>query len=156
MPELCPCGSKKQYQYCCCMYLSGKKQPETAAKLMRSRYTAFTQGNIDYLVNTLHPEKRNSDERTTLTRSVKNTKWLGLTIIDTQKGKKKDLTGIVEFEAIYQIEEPGQLHERSRFIKADKQWFYVDGDLLPGTIPKPKAPCWCNSGKKYKQCHGIY
>ncbi|MEM9510425.1 MAG: YchJ family metal-binding protein, partial [Cyanobacteria bacterium P01_E01_bin.35] len=90
MPELCPCGSKKQYQYCCCMYLSGKKQPETAAKLMRSRYTAFTQGNIDYLVNTLHPEKRNSDDRTTLTRSVKNTKWLGLTIIDTQKGKKKD------------------------------------------------------------------
>ena len=153
--KLCPCGSKKQDKYCCAMYLSGKKQPETAEKLMRSRYTAFYLGNIDYLIATLHPDQRKPDDYQELANSINQTTWLGLTILNTQKGKKNDVTGIVEFEAIYRTNEPGQLHERSRFVKADGQWFYVDGDILLGTIPKPKEPCWCNSGKKYKQCHGI-
>lgn len=153
--ELCPCGSKKQTKYCCAMYLSGQKKPETAEKLMRSRYTAFYQGNIAYLIATLAPDRRKSDDAQELAKSIKNTTWLGLTIINTQKGKKKDATGVVEFEAIYQINEPAQLHERSRFVKIDGQWFYVSGDLLPGTNPKPKELCWCRSGKKYKQCHGI-
>ena len=150
---LCPCGSKKAEQYCCGMYLAGKKQPETAEKLMRSRYTAFCQGDVDYLASTLHPDKKQSD-RTELIKSIDRTQWLGLTIIDTQAGKKNDATGIVEFEAIYRVNEPGQLHERSRFVKTNGRWFYVDGDILPGTVPKPKEPCWCGSGKKYKQCHG--
>ena len=150
---LCPCGSKKTEQYCCGVYLAGKKQPETAEKLMRSRYTAFYRSDLDYLIATMHPDKRQPSDRTELTNSIKNIQWLGLTIIDTQAGKKNDATGIVEFEAIYRVNEPGQLHERSRFIKTNGQWFYVDGDILPGTVPKPKEPCWCGSGKKYRQCH---
>ena len=152
--ELCPCGSKKAEQYCCRMYLSGKKKPETAEKLMRSRYTAFYRGNVDYLIATLHPDQRNSSDRKELTKRISNTQWLGLTIISTKKGKKNDATGIVEFEAIYQVDEPRQLHECSRFVKAGSQWLYVDGDILPGTTPKSKEPCWCGSGQKYRQCHG--
>jgi SEC-C motif-containing protein len=136
------------------MYLSGKKLPETAEKLMRSRYSAFVRGNVDYLVNTLHPDQRQADDRQELIQSIKNTQWLGLTIIDTKKGKKNDATGTVEFEAIYQVTEPKQLHERSRFTKTNGRWFYEDGELLPGTVPKPKEPCWCGSHKKYQQCHG--
>ncbi len=153
--ELCPCGSKKQYQYCCGMYLSGKKKPETAEKLMRSRYTAFARSNVNYLIATLHPDHRKPDDERKLAKSINNTKWLRLTIINTAKGKKNDATGIVEFEAIYQLTEPGQLHERSKFIKTNGQWFYVDGDILPGTAPKPNKPCWCGGGKKYQQCHGV-
>ena len=153
--ELCPCGSKKQYSYCCGMYLSGKKKPETAEKLMRSRYTAFSQGNVDYLLATLHPDTRKSSDRQELTKSINNTQWLGLTVIDTQKGKKNDVTGYVEFEAIYRVNEPGQLHERSKFVKTDGQWFYVEGDILPRTAPKRNEPCWCGSGKKYKDCHEV-
>ena len=131
--ELCPCGSRKATQYCCEMYLSGKKKPETAEKLMRSRYTAFYRGNIDYLIATLHPERRNPNDRQELSQSMSNTQWLGLTIINTQRGRKNDNTGIVEFEATYQVSELGQLHERSRFVKQGDRWFYVDGDILPGT-----------------------
>ncbi|MGF1587980.1 MAG: YchJ family protein [Pleurocapsa sp.] len=157
MPKefLCFCGSKKQYQYCCRMYLSGKKKPETAEKLMRSRYTAFAQGNLNYLIATLHPDKRQPDDERELTKGINHTQWLSLTVIETKKGKKNDVTGIVEFEAIYQITELAQLHERSKFIKTNGDWFYLDGDILPGTIPKPKEPCWCGSGKKYQQCHGV-
>ncbi|BAU67047.1 SEC-C motif domain protein [Stanieria sp. NIES-3757] len=151
--EICPCGSKKKYQYCCSQYLSGKATAETAEKLMRSRYTAFCRGNIDYLIATLHPERRTETDRAELTKTINNTQWLSLTIINTNKGKKNDAIGYVEFEAIYQVNEPGQLHERSKFIKKDNQWFYVEGDILPGTTPKRNDPCWCGSGKKFKQCH---
>lgn len=152
--EICPCGSKKQYQYCCGKYLAGKTTAETAEKLMRSRYTAFCQGNIDYLIATLHPERRSPRDFTELTQSIKNTQWLSLTVINSTKGKKHDAVGYVEFEAVYQVSEPGQLHERSKFMKKDGKWFYVDGDILPGTIPKRNEPCWCGSGDKYKKCHG--
>lgn len=152
--ELCPCGSKKAEKYCCGMYLSGKKKPDTAEQLMRSRYTAFYRGNVDYLVATVHPDSRTPKDREELTSTIDQTEWLGLKIIDTQKGKKQDRQGIVEFEAVFQVDEPRQLHERSRFIKIENRWFYVDGDILPGTVPKPKELCWCGSGKKFKQCHG--
>jgi SEC-C motif domain protein len=152
--ELCPCGNKKAAKYCCQMYLSGKKQPETAEKLMRSRYTAFCQGKVDYLIATLHPDKRKSGDRAELINSIQNTQWLGLTIINTNQGKKNETIGYVEFEAIYQVTEPRQLHERSQFVKIEGQWFYVTGEILPGTIPKANQPCWCRSGKKFQQCHG--
>ena len=51
--------------------------------------------------------------------------------LNTQKGKKNHSQGRVEFEAIYQATEPGQLHERSRFMKIGGQWFYIDSDILP-------------------------
>ncbi len=153
--EICPCGSKKQYQYCCGKYLSGKAIAETAEKLMRSRYTAFGKGNIDYLIATVHPNKRTQSERSELTKSINNTQWLSLTIINTNKGKKNDSVGYVEFEVVYQVNKPEQLHERSKFIKTDGKWFYLEGDILPGTIPKRNEPCWCGSGEKYKNCHGV-
>lgn len=41
------------------------------------------------------------------------------------------------------------LHERSRFLKIDDCWFYIDG-------VQPKVgrndPCPCGSGRKYKKC----
>ena len=153
--EICPCGSKKQYQYCCGKYLSGKATAETAEKLMRSRYTAFCQGHIDYLIATLHPDKRTPSNRAELTKSINNIQWLSLTVINTNKGKKNDSVGYVEFEAVYRVNEPKQLHERSQFIKTDGKWFYVEGDILSGTIPKRNQPCWCGSGEKYKKCHGV-
>lgn len=95
--EICPCGSKKQYQYCCGKYLAGKATAETAEKLMRSRYTAFCEGNSDYLITTLHPDKRTNSDRSQLTKSINNTQWLSLTIINTTKGKKNDSVGYVEY-----------------------------------------------------------
>lgn len=153
--ELCPCGSKKQYQYCCGKYLSGKATAETAEKLMRSRYTAFCKGDINYLIATLHPDKRTQSDRTELAKSIKNTQWLSLTILDTNNGKKNDSVGYVEFEAVYQVNKPEQLHERSKFVKDNSKWFYLEGEILPGTVPKRNQLCWCGSDKKFKQCHGV-
>ena len=152
--ENCDCGSRKKFQYCCGKYLVGKAKPDTAEQLMRSRYTAFCRGNIDYLIATLHPDKRSSSDRKKLSKTINNTTWLGLTIVNTRQGKKQDRVGLVEFMAVFKVNEPQQLHERSRFMKTDGQWFYVDGDILPDLVFNGNDNCWCGSKKKYKKCHG--
>jgi SEC-C motif-containing protein len=54
----CPCGSDKSQETCCDPFITGKALPNTAEKLMRSRYTAYTRADIDYLKKTMVPESR--------------------------------------------------------------------------------------------------
>jgi SEC-C motif domain protein len=139
IPPPCPCGSKAHYTDCCEPYLIGKAAAPTAEALMRSRYTAYSQGNVDYLIATLHPKSRHKSDRSSLIQSIQSIRWVGLTIVTTQQGQVKDQRGVVEFVALYQpmqiqdLQNIGanQLHERSRFIQEKGQWFYIDGDILP-------------------------
>jgi SEC-C motif domain protein len=140
LPSLCPCGSQEPFLTCCEVYLAGTAVAPTAEALMRSRYAAYCKGNVDYLIATLHPKSRKKDDRASISQSMKNTRWIGLKILKTQKGQIQDRRGVVEFVARYQpVQSKGlpmmgivnQLHERSRFVKEGGQWFYVDGDILP-------------------------
>lgn len=127
---------------------------------MRSRYSAFATGNIDYLIDTLHPDKRQPQDRELLSGALHNTNWLGLQVRKCEKGLEEDKRGTVEFVATWsESGQSGFLHERSRFIKQEDRWYYVDGELFDTagkTIAKPgrNDPCWCGSGKKFKKCHG--
>ena len=150
----CPCGSQQPYRRCCEPYLSGQQAAPTAEALMRSRYTAYCLENIDYLMATHHPSQRALSDRTALRQSMQKTTWLGLQILQTEAGQPGDKTGIVEFVARFQADQPGQIHERSRFQQQKGRWFYLDGDHLPPVDPKRNDPCWCGSGKKFKQCQG--
>lgn len=122
---------------------------------MRSRYTAFCMANIDYLIATHHPSQRQADERQTLTRTIADTRWFSLRILNRDRSKEANGVGVVEFVAFYQSQgNLGQLHERSQFIHQDNRWYYHHGTMLePITIGR-NDPCWCGSGKKYKKCHG--
>ncbi|NJN74041.1 MAG: YchJ family protein [Limnothrix sp. RL_2_0] len=151
----CPCGSGQLLAECCAPYLQGQRNAPTAEKLMRSRYSAYFTKNIDYLINTHHPSRRASNSREMITATANSVTWLGLIVLDTEAGQLEDETGVVEFVALFQ--EKGrktQLRERSQFRKQQGRWFYLDGDILPALKPKRNEPCWCNSGKKFKQCHG--
>lgn len=140
LQSFCPCGSNEPYSVCCEVYLTGTALAPTAEALMRSRYTAYSKSNVDYLIATLHPKSRKQDDRASILQSMQNTRWLELKILKPQKGLERDKRGVVEFVAQYQpVQSNGlpimgvikQLHERSRFIKEGGQWFYVDGDILP-------------------------
>nr|WP_152915814.1 YchJ family metal-binding protein [Corynebacterium ulcerans] len=51
-----------------------------------------------------------------------------LIIHDSIQGGLLDTEGIVEFTAFYEFEgSRGKHHERSRFIRVDGLWTYVDG-----------------------------
>jgi len=128
---------------------------------MRSRYSAFCQGNADYLIATHHPDYRAGSDRTSLLKTIRTTEWTNLLIVRTQKGQKKEKTGTVEFVAAYRSKSLlattqstlEQLHEKSRFVKEKGRWLYTEGDMLPAYVPKPSALCWCGSGQTFKRCH---
>ena len=159
--KLCPCGSGLNYAECCEPYITGQQNPATAEALMRSRYTAYVEHAIDYIINTCLDEgKDRIDFKQTKEWSEKS-QWLGLKIISTEKGGITDTEGLVEFEASYERDRLKDLHhEKARFKKKDDKWFYVDGDIVQKTIVRtgPKIgrnePCTCGSGKKYKHCCG--
>ena len=151
----CPCGSQKSFNQCCGVYIKGKLPAPTAEKLMRSRYSAYSLKNIDYLFNTQHPSYHKPDSRKLITATANSLRWIGLNIVNTEKGQPENETGVVEFVAVYQEGKSiAQLHERSNFVKEKGKWFYTDGKILPPLKPKKNEPCWCQSGKKFKQCHG--
>lgn len=101
---------------------------DTAETLMRSRYSAYVFAREDYLLSTWHSSTRPAalnlaDEPAT--------KWLGLKVVQTQKGRSSDSEGRVEFVARYKVNGKAyKLHEVSRFIKEAGQWFYVSGEIL--------------------------
>jgi len=154
----CPCGSGKSFDQCCQPYHAGTPAP-TAEALMRSRYSAYATGKMGYLDETYHPSVA-GESSGTLEESAMKVKWLGLEILSTEAGKENDHEGFVDFVARYQ--QNGQQHamrEKSRFVKENGRWYYVDGVVkaLPlKAAPKlgRNDPCSCGSGKKYKKCCG--
>jgi SEC-C motif domain protein len=126
----CPCGrvvGKKPLAFaaCCARYLdhfNATPAPD-AESLMRSRYSAFVLGRTDYLAATWHPSTRPAD-----VAADAGTRWLGLEVrehrvIDADHAE-------VVFVARYRLAGRGvRIHERSRFVREDGRWRYVDGDL---------------------------
>jgi uncharacterized protein YchJ len=52
----CPCGSGATYGLCCQPAHAGRAAPSTPEKLLRSRFSAYRLGLVDYLVATTHPK----------------------------------------------------------------------------------------------------
>ncbi|MDB2705192.1 YchJ family protein [Pseudomonadota bacterium] len=149
-PITCPCLSGKSYSLCCEPLHNKSLTANSAEQLMCSRYSAFYLAKVDYLIATLHPDKRQLDEHQLLQETIEQTSWLGLQIV---KHNQRGNTATVEFIAFYQDENIEQLHERSNFVRQDNQWFYVDGQFLPAVKLGRNQNCFCGSGKKLKRCH---
>jgi SEC-C motif-containing protein len=95
---------------------------------MRSRYSAFVKGAVDYLIETHDPDTRGRVSKASLTQYAKDTMWLGLEIVATDRGGEDDDEGIVEFIARGALGgKPFAQRERSRFRKLDGRWVYIDG-----------------------------
>jgi SEC-C motif-containing protein len=130
MSTLCPCGSRKSLDKCCLPIIKGEKDAETAEQLMRSRYTAFTLAEIDYLIKSHHPKTRNIKQKKELKKWAQSVSWVGLTILGKEKGYINDVNGTVEFRAVFlENGKPESIHEKSAFIRENNKWFYVDGEF---------------------------
>jgi len=160
--EKCPCGSGKEFGSCCAPLLEGKEQAETAEQLMRSRYTAFAVGNVDYIFDTHDPDTVHQIDRKSTETWSKQSEWLGLEILSTNLGGPDDYTGTVEFLARYKARGTKIDHrEVATFRKHNGAWLFVDGEEVAGppvVREGPRVgrndPCPCGSGKKYKKCCG--
>ena len=125
MTAPCPCGNtlasaakaaKPQlmlFSACCGRYLddfAATPAPDAEA-LMRSRYSAFVLGQLDYLLATWHASTRPVD--LTLDAAAK---WLGLEVRSHR--------------VIYADHAEVEFIARYRFAREVGRWFYVDGDPL--------------------------
>ncbi|OBA88569.1 zinc chelation protein SecC [Mycobacteriaceae bacterium 1482268.1] len=121
----CPCGSGEQFGRCCLPLHAGERQAATAEELMRSRYSAYAVGDLDYVWRTWHPRTRPE------TLNPSDDVWTGLEILDAVAGQPDDDMGVVEFRAHYRRNRrTGVVHERSRFAVRARRWLYVDGELF--------------------------
>lgn len=119
----CPCGSGAALDACCGPVLAGEAIPATAEALMRSRYTAYTRGDVAHLARTWHPRTRPAR-----IEAVSGARWLGLTVRRTEAGAERDANGVVEFVARYKIAgRAHRIHETSSFEREGGRWYYVDG-----------------------------
>jgi SEC-C motif domain protein len=128
MSRPCPCTSKKPYDRCCGPFHAGTALPETAEQLMRSRFSAYALGKVDYLISTRPNAKRADENREELAQYCKSVSCVGLKIVSKEKGGKADDTGLVTFHASLQANGRRSLHiETSSFTREHGQWVYVDG-----------------------------
>ena len=122
----CPCGSTRSYAACCAALHrrqaeQGLGAPDALA-LMRSRYSAYVLDLGDYLLATWHASTRPAH----LPPNEPGLKWLGL---DVKQHTPLDADHAeVEFVARSKLGgRAHRLHERSRFVRENGFWYYVDG-----------------------------
>lgn len=127
MKPLCPCGSDKTYELCCDPFIAGKKKPLWPEELMRSRYTAYALGKLNYIMKTMKaPAAEGFDEKQARSEALV-IKWLKLEVLASQT---QGFTGTVEFKAYYLYKnQKHMMHEVSEFRLENEQWYYVDGKM---------------------------
>ncbi|HEY0137618.1 MAG TPA: YchJ family metal-binding protein [Nannocystis sp.] len=126
----CPCGLPGAFEACCGRYISGARRPDTAEQLMRSRYTAYVKGAVDYLIETTAAASRGVIDRPGLIAYCRTLRGVSLKIVETVDGGPLDERGVVAFEATLRAAGTKLVQrERSRFVVEDGRWVYVDGEV---------------------------
>jgi len=97
---------------------------------MRSRYAAFVLDDAAYVLRSWHPQTRPAS-----VEPDPQLRWTGLDVVEASGGGLFDAEGIVEFRAHYRDGgRPGEMRERSRFVRHDGQWVYWGPILTDGTL----------------------
>jgi len=91
---------------------------------MRSRYSAFVLGNLDYLRDSWHASTRPA----VIDPLPSGLRWLGLEVRHHVTQGAEHAT--VEFVARSKLDgRASRLHEISRFVREDGRWYYLDGEI---------------------------
>lgn len=121
----CPCGRGPDYARCCGALHAGAAAPDAEA-LMRARYSAYVLGDAGYLRASWHPDTCPAELALS---DAAATRWLGLEVKRHAIDDADHAT--VEFVARYRVGGGSavRLHERSRFVRVDGRWCYLDGEF---------------------------
>jgi len=124
----CPCGSLKKQADCCDPFIEGEKEAGSPEELMRSRYTAFVIGNMDYIFETTDPQTRTQFDMKANKDWAESSKFLHLEILKSSEDGNK---GLVEFKATFKVgdQEPQIHHEVSKFRKQAGVWYFREGKI---------------------------
>ncbi|ALN61175.1 protein YchJ [Lysobacter antibioticus] len=127
LPAACPCDPSRRYADCCGRLHAGAALADTAETLMRSRYSAYALGDLEYLRASWLPDTCPSE-----LDFEPGVRWLGLDVKRHRRDGEDAAT--VEFVARYRVGggSAARLHELSRFVRVEGRWLYVDGEFPQG------------------------
>lgn len=150
----CPCGSANLLSLCCGRYHAGNPAP-CAEQLMRSRYSAYVLGLVDYLVETTLPAQQSVLDREAMAAWSAQSTWLGLEVERSEVFGGKPEHAQVAFVARWHDDQGEHCHrEVSAFVQAKGRWYFLD-PTVSLRIGRNDA-CPCNSGQKFKKCCSAY
>lgn len=122
---------------------------------MRSRYSAYVLGLIDYLKETTLPAQQSGLDLESIRQWSTASTWLGLEIEDSQVFGGKPEHALIVFTARWHDHNGTQVHhERSSFVQNDGRWYFID-PTVPLKTGRNDA-CPCGSGLKFKKCCSGY
>jgi len=170
----CYCQSGQNFKYCCQPFIQGQQLPVTAEQLMRSRFSAYCDGSdvaLLYVTNSYHPLSQADNSVAEISAFAKAAHFITLQVIDVSdevplpESLQQLLPqvvvghtlsyGTVHFKVQFIMQDKLHLlEEKSRFIRTDQRWSYLDGTLWdhPAQKLSRNDSCPCQSGKKYKNC----
>lgn len=129
----CPCGSLIKYKKCCKPFHEDIKTPINALELMKSRYCAYAIEKSEYIILTTHQNNRDFNTDTKVWNNdildfSRNTKFEKLEILEFIDGQTESF---VTFKAnITQNKQDVSFVEKSRFVKENGKWQYIDGEFI--------------------------
>ena len=151
---ICPCGSGNLLNACCGHYHEGHPAPDAQA-LMRSRYSAYVLGHIDYLLATTLMAQQPGLDRDAIEQWSAQSTWLGLEVESAQVIGGQPEHAFVTFVARWHDSSGEHSHrERSAFVQNDGRWYFIDPTV--GLAAGRNDPCPCASGQKFKKCCSAY
>jgi SEC-C motif-containing protein len=135
----CPCTPAARYASCCRPYHRGEGEPPDAETLMRSRYSAFALGEIEYLWRTLHPTHEDRSRPVEevlreLRQATRKFKYRGLSILDRSPPDAAGLAQVLFLARVFESGKDRSFVERSDFRLDGSGWRYVGGVLRPAAV----------------------
>lgn len=130
----CPCASGRKFKRCCLRLHQGAPAPDPEA-LMRSRWSAYAVGAVDYIIETTDPEgPQFRPDREIWAEEIR--RFCASTRFEKLELREVGLVfgdrGEVEFFArLSRAGEDVSFCERSEFVRRAGRWFYVDGAHRP-------------------------
>jgi SEC-C motif-containing protein len=151
---ICPCGSGNLLDGCCDRYHAGVPAP-CAEALMRSRYSAYVLGRVDYLLETTLAVQKPGLDRDAIAQWSAQSTWLGLDVERTEVIGGQPEHAFVTFTARWHDAEGEHRHrERSAFVQHEGRWFFIDPTVSLKAGRNDACPC--GSRQKFKKCCAAY
>lgn len=151
---ICPCGSGNLLDGCCGRYHAGQPAP-CAEALMRSRYSAYVLGLVDYLLDTTLPAQKTGLDRDAIGRWSAQSTWLGLEVEGAELIGGQPEHAFVTFTARWHDADGEHSHrERSAFVQHDGRWYFIDPTVSLKAGRNDACPC--GSQQKFKKCCSAY
>jgi len=98
---------------------------------MRSRYSAYVLGKIDYLIQTTLPTQQAHIDREAITAWSHQSKWLGLIVQDCEAATDAYGHAKVAFNARWEDAEGLHSHDEcSVFVQRAGIWYFLDPGIL--------------------------